>query len=527
MLFRPSCLLIPQATVVQNNLDRRDAVFASSEFLTKNLTYFTLIDANYRGKGVGSDSNVDLALIQVYSAMLRFAAEVQKARDENAGSRIAKSIFSFSDSSLAALKEVVKEQKEALKEWQQLAADLDAEQEKQLKWVSSFDFSNRHKHLHERRTEGTGTWLLDSPEHNFWVYNEGEFLWLPGISGCGKSVLCSTVIHELKNRCKLDRSKYVAYWYFEFGKDETKSVDAVARSLIRQLSKPPLASSVVNLYKGHCYDGSQPDYEDLLTVLHDVLSKFEEGSHVYLIFDALDECPNNDAFPSQREKLLSLFVDLLGNHKNKVHILATSRPEEDIREELSEYPSVDLELRLAGDVKKFVDNALSKGCLRRWKDPEVHKAIRDKLLSFKERRFRWAELQIDALAPLVKKDKLIEALDKVPATLEDTYRRVLDSIPPDNVSTAREILMILCLSPTAVNLDTVAQMADIDNSGDVVTTCTSSLVTLNQEEIQVAHFSVQEYLIVDEKESKLHECQFTATDGHKHLTERAVDCLLA
>lgn len=74
-------------SIVQNSLDRRDAVFASSEFLTEHLTYFALIDANYRDKDVGTDSNVDQALVRVYSAMLSFTAEVRKARDENGGGK--------------------------------------------------------------------------------------------------------------------------------------------------------------------------------------------------------------------------------------------------------------------------------------------------------------------------------------------------------------------------------------------------------------------------------------------------------
>jgi hypothetical protein len=64
-------------------LDRRDAIFESSEYLTEKLAYFALIDVEYRNQGVGSDSNIDQALLRVYSALLGFTSEVKKAQDEH------------------------------------------------------------------------------------------------------------------------------------------------------------------------------------------------------------------------------------------------------------------------------------------------------------------------------------------------------------------------------------------------------------------------------------------------------------
>lgn len=73
--------------VVQNRLDRRDAIFQSSEYLAENLAWFALLDANYRNQGVGSDQNVDQALLRVYSAILEFTSEVNKAQNENEGGK--------------------------------------------------------------------------------------------------------------------------------------------------------------------------------------------------------------------------------------------------------------------------------------------------------------------------------------------------------------------------------------------------------------------------------------------------------
>lgn len=92
---------------------------------------------------------------------------------------------------------------------------------------------------------------------------------------------------------------------------------------------------------------------------------------------------------------------------------------------------------------------------------------------------------------------------------------------------ARDILTLICLSPVALHVKTVADMVDIQFPEDLVKICTTSLVSVFDGRIQAAHFSVQEFLIVPEKGSDHHECQFSATSGHKRLAEMAIDCLLA
>jgi hypothetical protein len=122
---------------------------------------------------------------------------------------------------------------------------------------------------------------------------------------------------------------------------------------------------------------------------------------------------------------------------------------------------------------------------------------------------------------------LLKALKSVPQTLEATYRNVLDKIPPSDLSLVRDILMIICLSPIPFDTQTVADMVDIEFSSDIVPMCTSSLIIENKGKVQVAHFSVQEYLVVKKKTSKHHEAQFTMLDAHTYLAEKTVDCLLS
>jgi len=52
---------------------------------------------------------------------------------------------------------------------------------------------------------------------------------------------------------------------------------------------------------------------------------------IYLIFDALDECPNTIGIPSSRDKVLALVEKLVKLNLPNLHICITSRPEIDIR----------------------------------------------------------------------------------------------------------------------------------------------------------------------------------------------------
>jgi hypothetical protein len=51
---------------------------------------------------------------------------------------------------------------------------------------------------------------------------------------------------------------------------------------------------------------------------------------IYLIMDALDECPNDSGIPSSREKVLKLVKELVGLHRPNLRLCVTSRPEFDI-----------------------------------------------------------------------------------------------------------------------------------------------------------------------------------------------------
>ena len=65
---------------------------------------------------------------------------------------------------------------------------------------------------------------------------------------------------------------------------------------------------------------------------------------IYIVVDALDECPNFPGRPSPRDEVLELFVELVDLELPNLHLCAASRPEMDIRLVLEPLTSLKISL---------------------------------------------------------------------------------------------------------------------------------------------------------------------------------------
>ena len=93
---------------------------------------------------------------------------------------------------------------------------------------------------------------------------------------------------------------------------------------------------------------------------------------VYLIIDALDECPR---FPPAREQVLMIMQELMVLKLPHVHLCITSRPEIDIREVLEPLAIHNEPLHeRAGQRQDIADFIRSTVCsdrrMRRWRDED-------------------------------------------------------------------------------------------------------------------------------------------------------------
>ena len=165
----------------------------------------------------------------------------------------------------------------------------------------------------------------------------------------------------------------LGFFYHDFRDDQKRNCRGLLSSLLIQLcQQSDCYCDIISEFYLEYGSGSQhPSDSALLRCLVDVL-KLPGQAPVYLVVDALDECPNTSAMPSPREKVLELMEELIDVHLPNLRICVTSRPETDIKlllEPLA-YRSVSLhdESGQMEDIENYIKSVVNKDPRnRRWK----------------------------------------------------------------------------------------------------------------------------------------------------------------
>ena len=126
-----------------------------------------------------------------------------------------------------------------------------------------------------------------------------------------------------------------AYYYFDFRNKAKQDLRGLLSSLVVQLcaKSDPCYQILLCLYSTHDNGSQLPDDDALVQCLQDMLT-LPDQPVIYLVIDALDECPSTSGVVSSRDRVLELIEDLVELHLPNLRICATSRPEADISEAL-------------------------------------------------------------------------------------------------------------------------------------------------------------------------------------------------
>ena len=171
-------------------------------------------------------------------------------------------------------------------------------------------------------------------------------------------------------------SAFLAYFYFDFKDTEKQDSRALLSSLLVQLSNQSdqFCDVLHRLYSEHQDGSQQPNHASLLRCLKSMLAITGSGP-VYLVVDALDECPNDSGMPSLREKALMTVKELVELRHPTLRLCVTSRPEYDIRVTLeplaTQQVSLHNECGQKQDINDYITSIVhSDGKMKRWRDAE-------------------------------------------------------------------------------------------------------------------------------------------------------------
>jgi len=171
-----------------------------------------------------------------------------------------------------------------------LTHQRDEKNEKIIRWLAAPDPHANHDDARGRHEPLTGSWLLESDEYKQWRALESGQLWVHGKAGCGKTVLCSTVIEDIRRYCEQVSDARLALFYFSFSDKQKQSYVGLLSSLILQLHQP-----------GTSYERLESTYNEYKTskppvrLLEDILIlSIQQHREVYILLDAYDELPESE-----------------------------------------------------------------------------------------------------------------------------------------------------------------------------------------------------------------------------------------
>ena len=174
----------------------------------------------------------------------------------------------------------------------------------------------------------------------------------------------------------------MGYYYFDFKEAAKQDIRGLLTSLLAQLcAKSDSCYDILSELYSKNNAGSQQPNNDSLTECLKKMIQLPRQPIIYIIVDALDECPNSSGFPNiAREKVLDLLEDLLELNPLNLRICVTSRPEVDIQDVLKPLASHHLSLHdesgQRNDILDYISSVVrSDRKMRKWRSEDKQLVI--------------------------------------------------------------------------------------------------------------------------------------------------------
>ena len=186
------------------------------------------------------------------------------------------------------------------------------------------------------------------------------------------------IIEDVEGKRVIGLAK-MAYYYFDFRDDKKQDCYDLLSSLILQLSleSDPCCNVLSKLYSDN-NRARKPTIIALKKCMKDMLSQPGQGP-IYIIVDALDECPNSSGTPSARGKVLELIKELILLKLPNVHLCVASRPEIDIQKVLEPLKALQVSLHdetgQEADIIAYIKSVVSSDSVLDWTEEDENLVI--------------------------------------------------------------------------------------------------------------------------------------------------------
>ena len=382
---------------------------------------------------------------------------------------------------------------------------------------------------------------------------------------CNHVTDSSSIIKDIQDMCPTGLA-ILAIFYFHFGDSTKQDARNLLSSILFQLcsQSDKLSQVLSSIYLSHGNGSREPSIDTLLECLKTILGLHGQAP-LYIVVDALDECPNSSGLRTQRQEVLEIVKELIDLKLPYLHFCVTSRPEIDIRRAFDPLNSYNVSLHdqdgQIKDLAEYIKSVVgSDATMQDWPST-VKELVIDTLtkkggrmyvimvltpsipFSCVDFRFRWAYCQLEILRQCPLR-YISSTLDELPETLDETYERILQGIPKKMKKDAHRIFQWIMVSSRPLRVEEVAEVFAINfdeemsgipkfeprwrdpNAETAVLSACSTLVAIvddgwpRKKRVQFSHFSVKEYLTSDRIANAEHV-------SHFHIHPKPAHTLLA
>ncbi|KAK3378715.1 hypothetical protein B0T24DRAFT_138215 [Lasiosphaeria ovina] len=313
-------------------------------------------------------------------------------------------------------------------------------------WLAPPAFSAIFEQSLRLATEDSGNWFLEDQRFKNWCRSpttaaeshtpkkvfDSRTLWIYGRPGCGKTVLSSMVINEMKTAPPLpmvgtQTRPEVVYYFFRFDlphNDSRAALSAVMAQLLQmnRSNRALLDACTFSMQYSSHGQGTATNGE-----LEDLIAAYMRNSPstTYIVLDAIDEAddPKDVVCALQNLSRARSCRMLLFSRYGVTQLQRAVR--EEMRFEVDKAAvKVDIQLYLQNEI----DELLASGLLPGHADPAE---LVDHLTTGADGMFLWARLMIDYLAsPVFDALQRLKTIRSVtfPEGLEPMYNRICDLI---------------------------------------------------------------------------------------------------
>jgi hypothetical protein len=196
-------------------------------------------------------------------------------------------------------------------------------------------------------------------------------------------VQSSAIIEHLK-RLSVTESACVVYFYVDFRDQVKKSIRGLVSSLLAQLAtqSEPYHDILSCLHLKYAGSGRRCEDYALRKCLKDMLT-LPGQPPVYIILDALDECPDSGML-SPRETVLGFIKELVDLQLHNLRICAASRPEVYINADLERpsfrHVSLDTRKEHANDIAIYIRSICESDSMMKHWEYDARERVVDTLI---------------------------------------------------------------------------------------------------------------------------------------------------